>query len=128
MKKLSIAYTSSSQKNYVFSVAKVLKKLPEDVQNKIMENCFVLIFSNDYGQYRHIKYKHLIIINWSQMELDGVKWREREYVIAHEFAHFILGHSGLTKKEQKAIGVNHEKEADRLATEWGFSLSKKKKD
>jgi len=49
---------------------------------------------------------------------------EIKRTIAHEFAHFALGHEGGTNHEEHK---KHEKMADDLAAKWGFPLPQRKK-
>ncbi len=46
---------------------------------------------------------------------------EVKYVIAHELAHFMLGHTGGTGREECKQG---EKAADDLTAKWGFSTKR----
>jgi Zn-dependent peptidase ImmA (M78 family) len=56
----------------------------------------------------------LIILNFAAME--GKSEREKMAIIAHEIAHYVLGHH----KPSCSVADKAEKEADDLIEKWGF--------
>lgn len=55
----------------------------------------------------------VIILNFSEMEKDRLSESRMMDTIAHEIAHFVLGHL-------IAGGAEQEREADNLIEKWGF--------
>jgi hypothetical protein len=61
---------------------------------------------------------YFILLNFAAME--GMTEDDKMSIIAHEIAHFVLGHNSYSPKERNA-----EKEADDLAEKWGFKRAYK---
>ena len=121
------------------TIAKTLLKLPKKVKQKVLnEVCFMftrasgtvenLSLSKTFKK-NELKFKSIgldqditpvtleqpvIVLNFSEMK----KGRELD-IIAHEIAHFILGHH----KSQN--NPSNEREADDLTEEWGFKRAYK---
>lgn len=125
--KLEVGYHYRNQKNFLNHISFVIHNIPSDIRKTICENCIVIITGVNYGEHFGKTEKEIIIINWSQILIEGIHWKQIRHIIAHEFAHYILNHKKLTKAEQKVIGVDQEKEADELATKWGFPPYENKK-
>jgi len=125
--KLEVSCQHKYQGNYVRHITRVLKKLPKDVKEDICKNCVVFMPGKEHGYYYYKTNKKIIILNWFAMQFDKISLKQIRYTIAHEFAHYILKHKNLTEEEEKILSVEHEKEADDLATQWGFPPDKKYK-
>ena len=111
-------------------IGKTLAQLPKDIQKRVLENVkFIfsyaagtsvsmffhkpIIESKEFGKYIEFE-QPIIILNFKEMK----KGTEMD-VIAHEIAHFILGHNNPEKRCNGKI----EREADNLAEKWGFKRS-----
>jgi hypothetical protein len=97
---------------YINQIESVIKKLPKKNQKQIHNHCIILLLEETYGYFIKEPKKCLIIFNIYLFEKDKLTNKDQQLIIAHEFAHFILNHGGLTKKE--------EDEANSLVKEWGF--------
>ncbi|MCU0665687.1 MAG: hypothetical protein MUF05_01150 [Candidatus Omnitrophica bacterium] len=117
-------------KNIKDAIRNVLLRLPEDVFIQVTERSFPVIFAEYYykGQSRLAnstsfwnlpddppaltKGFYLIKLN---VELNQVKDSSYiEAIIAHEIAHFVLGHAS------GEYNIEMEKQANALIKEWGF--------
>jgi len=99
--------------NYVFN------KLPEDIQDKIESDVdFYLLGEGDLGGCIGYTDKYCIIINCPLIP----NLRTFRYTIAHEVAHYILGHGHIKRTDSISKNNQDEKEADALAEKWGFTL------
>lgn len=128
---------------YKVFIGETLRKLPKKVREKVFEDD-VLFFAmgDDYsglftelnvgkplkkciqrefeGEVTEIRIKHpLIILNFAVMK--NKPEMHIQSTIAHEIAHFYLGHKSIDAKDR----VKQEKEADDLAVEWGFIRANK---
>lgn len=124
-------------------IAKTLLKLPKNIKEKVL-NEVVFIIGRATGSVVNFKLtKHLkdveikkwkfeevqhqlisfsqslIILNFSNMKKGG-----EMNTIAHEIAHFILGHG----KPENISNPTNEREADNLSKKWGFKRCYKEKD
>ena len=113
---LHIHYTCLEKEASPFlsMIRSVIGRLPVDVQQRIHDQCMILLISNTYGYSIECTQKHLILLNINEIEQNSLSLREQEFVIAHEFSHFILNHKESTEQE--------EKEANDLVEKWGFFL------
>jgi len=91
----------------------VINKLPDGIKRKIHVNCMVFIIDTCYGYFIGEPQNNIILLNVAQIKKDHLSINDQEYVIAHEFAHFILNHIEHSSKE--------ENEAKELLIHWGFS-------
>ena len=111
-------------------IKSVFYKLPNDVQEKIEKDCAVIVFAHVYGAHidketfksimdlkENVDPKDVILINYCRMEYNGLTKQQMQYHIAHEFAHFILGHKYCTNK---VIYNEEELKSEKLAEKWGF--------
>lgn len=111
-------------------ISKTLIKLPIKIRKKVLENVMFIfsyaagtslslffrkpiIKSKEFGEYIEFE-QPIIILNFKEMK----KGTEMD-VIAHEIAHFILGHNNQEKRGNGKI----EREADNLTEKWGFKKS-----
>lgn len=92
----------------------VFYKLPKDIQEKIDNDCMIILIGHTYGYRIGKSEKNFIILNFPEMKQHKLSLKEQRFIIAHEFAHYILNHTGSTPKE--------EDEANRLVQQWEFSL------
>ena len=99
--------------NLRFALCRVLKKIPEEVYDYVIENIYFIEGSsqmiplNEVKKYRK---KQIVIIEPKDLK--------DEFTIAHEIAHAFLKHKPFTTK-------NIEMEADKLAEKWGFKKIQK---
>ena len=114
---LHIHYTCSKKEASPFlsMIRSVIERLPADWQQRIHDQCMILLISKTYGYSIGHTQKHLILLNINEIENNKLSIREQEFIIAHEFSHFILDHTESNEKE--------EKEANDLVEKWGFLLS-----
>ena len=116
-------------------IAETLLRIPESAKEKVLKDAVFVTMSGTYGAFligvpselksedqlikgsdglTHVKIEvPLIFLNFALMEKDGVDEEERRSNVAHEIAHFILGHKFSGGREK-------EKEADDLIEKWGF--------
>jgi Zn-dependent peptidase ImmA (M78 family) len=118
-------YCEPIQKKYFDYIEYVLDKLPEEDQKKIIEECVIFVVGWCHGSHHcFFQNKAPIILNAWHMELENLCLKQKRHVIAHEFAHHILEHTpNINKYHEK----KQEKEANALASEWGFPYDAKKK-
>ncbi len=108
----------------VRAISETLSRLPADVRKKTIDEAgFItmectkgrMFWIKDLAKYMEkLKLKALIFLN----PIPGQDESEEIYTIAHEIAHFILGHGRFNKDVKPR--ENTEKEADDLAKKWGF--------
>jgi len=114
-------------------IAKTLLKLPKKIREKVLDEVMFIIVGGWQGHgtrllfneavnekdtkrigdriYIQVK-KPVIFLDFSKMKRES-KSRKMD-TIAHEIAHFILGHGGVTNDEEA------ERKADDLSEKWGF--------
>lgn len=111
------AFTLSCSDDLRYLVGKALSKVPIKYVNRIMTKCVIL--STDAGEYmpadvvkKFIKGKSLIIIS--------SKYKDPEYAILHECAHFCLKHTHgyISKDWTEEVRLKQETEADDLVKNW----------
>jgi len=109
--------TASDQKNAIL-IGKTLLKLPKKVREKVLDAvCFIITGDAEGTVFKfHLpveKTFSFILLNFTLMKekIEDEKMR----TVAHEIAHFILGHGIDSKGGKKA-----EKTADDLIEKWGF--------
>jgi len=111
-------YYGRYQKKYLDYIIRVLHKLPKEVEDRIVNECVIFITGWNHGEhYWFFDHKSPIILNTWCMEIEHISIKEKLHVIAHEFAHHILGH---LPPIDRYDGESMEKEANILAEEWGF--------
>lgn len=99
-------------------IVETLARLPQDIREKAFEEIMFIITSEGVcGTYFCLhfyepKVQSFILLNFS--ELKGEDKPRVMSTIAHEIAHFILGHKTIT------LGSQSEDEADTLIEKWGF--------
>lgn len=106
------------------NIAKTLLKLPSKVRKKTLDE--VAFLNVDVAAGKTIwakrllksKKKAIIILNPLPCASNSAEMN----TIAHEIAHFILGHGRFRKYDRKQVAIlgKLEKEADDLAVKWGF--------
>ena len=111
---------SNSDEENALIIAKTLLKLPRKVREKVLDQvCFIIageaqgtVFKFQFNEPQPIgKTLFFILLNFAEMKQDSEDDKMR--TVAHEIAHFILGHDAL-------IDSGGEKEADDLIEKWGF--------
>jgi Zn-dependent peptidase ImmA (M78 family) len=112
---VKIHYTGSREdaQSFIDRIQSVISVLPEDIQQKIHVESIIFIIDTCYGYYIGKSDNKIILLNSAQMKKDQLNIQDQEYIIAHEFAHFILNHTESTTKQ--------ESEAKDLVDYWGFS-------
>ena len=98
---------------FIDRIQVVIGKLPDDIQQKIHKGCMIFIIDNCYGYYINNPQNNIILLNAIQIKNDCLSLKDQDYIIAHEFAHFILNHV--------KSSIKGEKEANILVDHWGFS-------
>jgi Zn-dependent peptidase ImmA (M78 family) len=97
--------------NLRFALLRVLKKIPEEVYDYVIENVY---FTEGFS--RMIPLNELKKIRKKQIVIIEPKDLKDEFTIAHEIAHAFLKHKLFTTTKN----IEMEMEADKLAEEWGF--------
>ena len=113
-------------------VVRVLQKIPEETRAEVLEEV-VFVVLRAVGTTSIVRLPtsggkdgfvdvNLLVLNFVVMEQDDYDESKKMNAIAHEIAHWVLGHH---KREvlQSLEGVNPEREADALAVKWGFRPS-----
>jgi len=103
---------------YVRLVAETLLKLPKKVRRKVLDEAYFIVVAGYHGRVEKLHFimnseMPVILLNFSEMEKDGLSESRMMDTVAHEIAHFVLGH-------MVAGGAEREKEADDLIEKWGF--------
>jgi Zn-dependent peptidase ImmA (M78 family) len=126
--------TIEDERNRVF-IAKTLLKLPAKVRRKVLDEVIFVhttahgtIFKGlftkplDEKELRKVKKDQSVSIENSLIILNfkGVKDSEKMDIIAHEIAHYILGHDTIGNEDEDS-----EKTADDLTEKWGFKRAYK---
>jgi hypothetical protein len=109
-------------------IAKTILRLPKYLREKVPAEVTFICCDGMYGQYEFWNWSpllsgkpfHFIILNLSQI----ISTEEKIYVIAHEIAHFVLGHYPGNIKDCEDI----ENEADTLCEKWGFTVPERRKE
>ena len=106
---------SMGDQYYEGLIVKTIRRLPSDVREKTIDEVILFISGGINGNYiaLNVAYRsvlHVILLNFCGM--NNLNDQEIMTVIAHEIAHFILGHM--------TGGEANEKEADDLCEKWGF--------
>jgi len=123
---LEVFVEDKSQKNFIYHVGSVLEKLPSKVQERLCKKVAIKITGMEYGAHLGKIDKDIILLNWFNIKINRCPKKEIQYIIAHEFAHFILNHKGLEEADFVTVCLVQEKEAEELATKWGFPPYKNK--
>jgi Zn-dependent peptidase ImmA (M78 family) len=112
---VKIHYTGSKDdaQPFIDRIQAVIKKLPYDIQRSIHIGCMIIIIDTCYGYFIGKSQYNIIMLNIAQLRNDQLSEQDQEYIIAHEFAHYILDHKESTLKEEREV---HE-----LVGHWGFS-------
>lgn len=111
--------TSEDERNTAF-IKKTLLHLPEEIRLKVLDEV-IFLHTTAHGTIFKMLFPEeqeqaFILLNFTR-----VKDEEKMDTIAHEIAHYILGHdiSG---------DLSAEKDADDLTEKWGFKRAYKKYD
>lgn len=113
---LEIGINHPSQQKYNGLISEVLKKLPPDISKKVCDECLIcLVGENLADQFGYTK-KDVIILNTHLID-KTCNENQKLNIIAHEFAHHILGRPSPMNGGMKE---QHEKEANQLVEKWGF--------
>lgn len=113
-------FGSSKCKGYI---AKTLLKLPKKIREKVLDEVMFIIVGGWEGHATKllfneaVKEKPVIVLDFSEIENRRESYKMS--LIAHEIAHFILGHSAVGSEK------NAEKKADDLTEKWGFKRAYK---
>jgi len=104
-------------------IAKTLQKLPKKIREKVLDDV-LFVFTSCYGTVRELYFpippktkeirKSLIILNFALMKNEKRTESDMMDTVAHEIAHFILGHVILHDD------FLCERKADDLSESWGF--------
>ncbi len=110
---------AEKEKKLIFET---LRSLPKNVREKVIrEVVFVMFMPSIHGHavdlYVPGEKVTLIILNFTSMKNKSKKFKMT--CIAHEIAHVILGHSGLTNDK------GAERKTDNLCEKWGFGRAYK---
>ena len=108
-------------------IAKTIHRLPKELHEKITDEVMFISTSNVYGFYAYHPASvfnseadsHFIVLNFGAINDEEAKM----FVIAHELAHYILGHHFDNIGENQDI----EAQADSLAESWGFIVPERRK-
>ena len=98
-----------------------LEKLQKNIDiDKIINEVFFVSFSafGKYVKYEGEEDKHIIFINSMFISDKGDK--AIQALIAHEIAHYILGH---TRPNPNKLPIEEEYDADVLVKKWGFDTN-----
>ena len=111
---LTIHYTGykNDVKEFIENIKLVLDNLPKIDQYRINDECMIFLIGKTYGFSIGVKNKHLILLNCNEILKNNLSIKEQCFIIAHEFAHFILKHT-YTNNE-------NEKEANDLVLKWNI--------
>ncbi len=108
-------------------IAKTILRLPVELRESVPDDVIFICADGMYGQYEHYPMPifkkeifHFIILSLSSIEEE----EEKYFVIAHEIAHFVLGHYRGNMLEDQDI----ESEADGLCEKWGFIIPERRKE
>lgn len=109
-------------------IAKTICRLPEEFHERVPEDVIFISVDDIYGLYHQyllpITQKgeelHFIILSLSSIKDE----EEKIYVIAHEIAHFILGHYMYNPETTEDWDI--ENEADSLVKQWGFAVPERR--
>lgn len=117
-------------------IINTLKRLPKKIREKVLDEV-IFVFSSCAGYAKEICFQKFLtkehIINKSFIQFEQpiivlnfqeMKKNERMDTIAHETAHFILGHC----KMKNINSPKNEREADDLIEKWGFKRAYKEKE
>lgn len=94
---------------------RVIEKLPEDVQEFVLEQClFVLISPDDqHGLTVPVRPQAQWLITLNEATSDD----QQPFTIVHEIAHAWLKH-----KPEEAGCFTHERDADNQVAQWGWDI------
>lgn len=99
-------------------IAETILRVPESVRERVVKDVIFITIGGAYGSGLAMPHSELkILINFAEMEKDELDKEDMRTTVAHEVAHFILGHEG--------GGRENEKEADDLIEKWGFKRAYK---
>jgi Zn-dependent peptidase ImmA (M78 family) len=109
-------------------IAKTIHRLPKELWEEVPEKVTFICADKRYGMYAKLRISpfdngelHFILLNIDNIEDE----EEKMYVIAHEIAHFVLGHSTEdTAGQERDI----EEEADNLTESWGFRIPERRRE
>jgi len=95
-------------------VAKTLLRLPQEVQFRVRSEVRFITMTSFTGLTISLKSSRqwIILLNFDRMKQDHLSEKGIATCIAHEIAHFILGHTTGTSET--------ERDADDLCEKWGF--------
>lgn len=105
-------------------ICKVLQRLPKDIRERVLDETLFVLMSA-YGTIEILSFPvspetkevgvSLIIMNFALMRNEGRTERDLMDAVAHEIAHYILGHD-----HHSVLGSDNERKADDLTEKWGF--------
>ena len=112
---LTIHYTGPKNEVNAFikNIKSVLMNLPKNDQVRINDECMIFLIGKTYGFSIGVKNKHLIMLNINEISKNNMSIKEQRFIIAHEFAHFILKHTHSNDE--------NEQEANDLVLKWNIS-------
>lgn len=123
-------------------IAETLQKLPKKIRRKVLDNHVLFVNVSTYGTYQKIQIppklikkasiekvpagflikteQPIIVLNFYAMKKQSKS--KKMSTVAHEIAHFILGHDKPTDISYFKV---QEKKADDLVVRWGFKRAYK---
>ena len=116
-------FNEQGEKSWVL-IARVISNLPEDIQEKVLDELGFICLDGVHGQYdmltlpKGIKKgdvncsKPIVYLNFDSMKRKSEI--RKMSIVAHEIAHFILKH------HKTNGGEKDERAADDLCESWGF--------
>jgi len=111
---LTIHYTGikNNVNEFIENIKSALGNFPKIDQDRINDECMIFLIGKTYGFSVGVKNKHLILLNVNEILKNNLSIKEQRFIIAHEFAHFILNHTLSNDK--------NEKEANNLVSKWNI--------
>lgn len=111
--------TDADEKNSLL-IAKTLFELPEDVRMKVIDDRVLFIHTEAHGTIGRGFFAEGAEVPFILLNFRGIKDdRDKMNTVAHEIAHYILGHD-LDGVSEDYSENNIEKAADDLTENWGF--------
>ncbi len=107
---------------FIGLIATTLHQIPEETREKVLSEVLFIVCGGISGEYfplyvNNRSIVHCILLNFCEMR--KLSESETMTVIAHEIAHYILGH-------RIRGGKSREIEADDLCEKWGFGRAYQK--
>jgi hypothetical protein len=102
-----------------YLIVRTLATLPRRVRNKVLERVIFVVFAGgQFGTGAIYEFKESARVPIIFLNFTGMQRRSQRYqmsTVAHEIAHYILGHFDYSQRS-----TNAERKADDLTEKWGF--------